>query len=375
MDKVNVGIVGLGGFASLIFSALEKSDRLFVSAGADTDQGRLKEFRDNTGITKTYDDSEGLLKDPGVQIVVIATPPFSHFEIGKAALSAGKHVFFEKPGSLSPEDMGKLISLAEERQRKASIDFVMRRNPLYFILKQLCKNGTFGLAERAFLENYAHDDSLPPEHWFWDYEKSGGIWVEHGVHFFDLTNWLLGPACGASGEKIPRRGADIVDRVVGRAFHDDAVVSYYHGFTKPEALERTYYSLVFERAYTKAKGWIPVELAVDAMTDPDTEEYMTGDLLSKAQKYLPGIDVILEVKHIRNWDKTAAFKGRGKTFEAPSRINFIYRLGRDRWEVYKACVREGIEDLAKAVLGEKRCPEVGLSDAKLALETAHMMEQ
>ena len=91
--------------------------------------------------------------------------------MGKLSLSAGKHVFFEKPGALSPKSMSELITLTETNNLKSSLDFVMRRNPIYFILKRLCEKDLFGMPERAFLENYAHDDSLPPDHWFWDYGK------------------------------------------------------------------------------------------------------------------------------------------------------------------------------------------------------------
>jgi predicted dehydrogenase len=39
--------------------------------------------------------------------------------------------------------------------------------------------------------NEAGDEGLGPEHWFWDRDTSGGIFVEHGVHFFDLVaSWL-----------------------------------------------------------------------------------------------------------------------------------------------------------------------------------------
>jgi predicted dehydrogenase len=93
------------------------------------------------------------------------------------------------------------------------------------------------MPERAFLENYAHDDSLPPDHWFWDYGKSGGIWVEHGVHFFDLNELAVGFTRESLKDKRYQEIIlGLIDRVLGTAYHqNNAVVSYYHGFTKPEA--------------------------------------------------------------------------------------------------------------------------------------------
>ncbi|HHV19780.1 MAG TPA: Gfo/Idh/MocA family oxidoreductase [Thermoanaerobacterales bacterium] len=375
METCNVGIIGLGGFARLISTAIKESEKVRIIAGADTDAGRIEKFKEETGIEKAHYNAAELLPDPEIDIVIIAAPPAYHYDLGRLSLSSGKHVFFEKPGALAPEDMLKLIKLTETNKVKASIDFVMRRNPLYFILKELCNKNIFGLPERAYLENYAHDDSLPPEHWFWDYEKSGGIWLEHGVHFFDLANWLLGLPKGAYGKKIPRDNTGIIDRVLGTAYHDNnAVVSYYHGFTKPEAFENTSFSLIFERAYVKADGWIPIKLTVDAMINPEVEKYMMKDLLMKARSYLPDIDITLETKLKNSWDGARTFMGRGKEYRATARVMFTYQLSKDRWEVYRACVRQGIEDLALAVKDKKTEPDVTLHDAKKALDVAFMME-
>jgi len=368
-------IVGLGGFAKLISSAIKDSNRVRLVAGCDINPERLREFTRESGTERLYDCVENLLADPEIQLVIIATLPAEHYKIGRLALSSGKHVFFEKPGALAPHQVADLMELAESRGLKCSIDFVMRRNPLYFILKEISSLNIFGLLERAALENYAHDDSLPPEHWFWDYEKSGGIWVEHGVHFFDLVNWLIGLPISAHGEKVPRQNVKLIDRVLGTAFHKDgAIVSYYHGFTKPEAFENTSFTFVFERAYARVEGWIPVKLTIDAMVTPEIEKLMMGDLLEKARSFLPGVDISLETKVLKNWGDEKIFVGRSKEYKATSRVEFTYWLALDRWEVYRACVRRGIEDLAAAIRGEKELPDVTLQDAKKALEVAFLME-
>jgi len=376
MTNCNAAIIGLGGFGRIISAAIKESKRIRLVAGCDINAEKLKEFKNQTGIEKVYDSAEKLLADPEIDLVIIATLPARHYELGTLALKTGKHVFLEKPGALAPHQMQKLIELAESRNLKASIDFVMRRNPLYFILKEICSLNVFGPLERAVLENYAHDDSLPPEHWFWNYEKSGGIWVEHGVHFFDLLNWLMGMPKHAHGQKIPRAPAAMVDRVLGAAFHDNgAIVSYYHGFTKPEAFENTLFSFVFERAYINIEGWIPVKLTIDAMVTPEVEKILMGELLTGGRSFLPGIDISLETESFNNWNGERTFMGRGKKYQATGRTKFIYQLTKDRWEVYRACVRQGLEDLAAAIQGEKDLPDVTLHDAKKALEVAFMMER
>ena len=347
MDICNVGLIGLGGFARVISASLKESKKVRITAGADIDVHKIEAFKKETGIEKTYTNTVELLSDQEIDLVIIATLPADHYDLGKLSLSAGKHVFFEKPGALSPKSMSELITLTETNNLKSSLDFVMRRNPIYFILKRLCEKDLFGMPERAFLENYAHDDSLPPDHWFWDYGKSGGIWVEHGVHFFDLTNWLLGFPEKAEGQKIPRDNSNLIDRVLGTAYHQNNVaVSYYHGFTKPEVFEHTYFSLVFEKAYANAIGWIPIALKIDAMVNQEVEKYMMEKLLMEARAYLPGVGVTLETMILNKLGATRLFRGKGKEYSATARVQFTYRLTKDRWEVYRACVRKGIEDLA-----------------------------
>jgi predicted dehydrogenase len=374
MKVISGAIVGLGGFARIIAAAIRESRRVSLIAGCDIVPERLNEFRKEAGMERLYDSIDKLLADPEIDFVIIATLPAQHYDMGRLALEAGKHVFFEKPGALMPQQLAKLIELAESKGLKTSIDFVMRRNPLYLILKEICSLNIFGLLERAALENYAHDDSLPPEHWFWDYEKSGGIWVEHGVHFFDLVNWLMGMPKRGNGDKIPR-GNGLIDRVLGTAYHDNgAVISYYHSFTKPEAFEKTLFSFVFERAYANIEGWIPISLSIDAMVTAEIEKLLMADLLMKARSFLPGVDLSLETKLLNEWDGEKTFKGRGKSYGATARAEFTYRLSCDRWEVYRACVRQGIEDLAAAITAEKESPDVTLYDAKKALDVACMME-
>jgi predicted dehydrogenase len=376
---INLGIIGLGWFANLIARSIsERGDgRAAVAAACDIDPEKISEFKSRFSVKRVYNCPDDLINDGDVAIVIIATPPYLHASLGKKALLAGKHVFFEKPGALRPEETGELIEIAREKNLKTTIDYVMRRNPLYLIMKKVCDAKTFGLLERADLENYAHDDHMPPWHWFWDYSKSGGIWVEHGVHFFDLVNWLIGPPREVKAINLKRKGENLTDRVLGFALHEDgAVVSFYHGFTKPEPFEKTTFYFTFERAYAEVCGWIPIKLVIDSMATTETEEFMKGEVLEEARKFLSGIDVELTMKKINEYgDGRDEFTGRGKRFRATSRTQFEYAIKQDRWDVYRACVMRAIEDLVDAVEGVKISPDVTLLDASKSLEVACRMEE
>lgn len=82
METCNVGIIGLGGFARLISVALKESKQVRVIAGADTDPHRIEKFKEETGIEKAHCNAVELLPDPEIDLVIIATPPVYHYDLG-----------------------------------------------------------------------------------------------------------------------------------------------------------------------------------------------------------------------------------------------------------------------------------------------------
>ncbi|MCF6095457.1 Gfo/Idh/MocA family oxidoreductase [Thermovorax subterraneus] len=376
--ECKVGLIGLGWFAGIIAQAMkERGDGLLgLWAVCDIEPEKAKRFSERFGVGKVYGKPEELVRDPEIDIVAIATPPYLHFELSMMAFQAGKNVFLEKPGALSQDEMEELIKVCRQNGLKATIDYVMRRNPLYLVIKMINDSKIFGMLERAGFENYAHDDHLLPSHWFWDYEKSGGIWVEHGVHFFDIVNWIVGYPKKVMAMNVKREGFDLVDRVMGFCLHDGgAVVDYYHGFTKPEPFEKTTFSFTFERAYAKVYGWIPVRLEIDALVTEKNGGLLRGEVTEKAKAFLPGINVKLDVEKVEEYENEKFFTGRGKTFKATGRYRYVFSIEQDRWEVYRACVAEGLKDLAMAVKGQKTDCDVTLYDALDALKVALEMEK
>ena len=69
-----------------------------------------------------------------------------------------------------------------------TVDHMLRYNPIVQSFIRLGKSGCFGRLRHAVVNNYAQDAALPADHWFWKEELSGGIFIEHGVHFFDILN-------------------------------------------------------------------------------------------------------------------------------------------------------------------------------------------
>ena len=150
---------------------------------------------------ENVDDVGELLRRDDVDVVYIATPPFLHHPQAMAALEAGKHVIVEKPLAMTVAQADELIAAARRRDRLLVANLMQRYNPLFDAVRRLVEARVLGEVLHGSFENYASDENLPAEHWFWDRDKSGGIFVEHGVHFFDLfAGWLgAGPGRGGPG--------------------------------------------------------------------------------------------------------------------------------------------------------------------------------
>jgi predicted dehydrogenase len=95
----------------------------------------------------------------------------------------------------------------------------------------------------------------------WDDAKSGGILVEHGVHFFDAYGQIAGTPSRVWGI-APRREAVQVIVEYARG----AIGTYYHEFAFPHAVERTHGMALFHNGYIEIDGWIPERLHGKVLT-------------------------------------------------------------------------------------------------------------
>jgi predicted dehydrogenase len=95
----------------------------------------------NARATDRFDD---LLEDDSVQAIVVATPVPTHYDLSRRALSAGKHVFVEKPPALSGAETDELVALAEERDLVLLPGHLLLYHPAIAKLRELIDSGELG---------------------------------------------------------------------------------------------------------------------------------------------------------------------------------------------------------------------------------------
>jgi predicted dehydrogenase len=151
------------------------------------------------------------------------------------AAERGKHVFVEKPLATSLEEAQAAVDAAAAANVQLSIDYVLRQHPLHQLAIAIRRRDWLGDLQHFALENFASSERLPPEHWFWNPAMSGGIHVEHGVHFFDLSLALIGRMPEAVSGTAHRRADSRVDRVSGSLdFGERALATFYHSFNRTD---------------------------------------------------------------------------------------------------------------------------------------------
>jgi len=354
---LRIGLIGPRGFGAFCAGAYHDAGVAQVAAFAGRDAENLKMLAARHGVARTYTDWRAMLADPDVELVHIVTPPDRHAEMAVAALRAGKHVLVEKPLATTNADAEAILEAARAAGKIAGINFVMRYDPLYQTVQAIARAGWLGALTHVGFENYASDEGLGDDHWFWDPVASGGIFVEHGVHFFDIIGAVVGaPARDVSGRTWTRGdGTDKQDRVMALVTYANGVeASFYHAFNRPGALEKQTAHFAFERGHVTLRGWIPTSLDLTAIVDGAGRA---------------GLAALLPLEVVADDDTPATVRGNGKALAVTARVRAHQTLGGPT-PVYLRAVQDAMADLARAVRDPSHRPLVTAEDGAASLRVA-----
>ena len=191
---LQVAVVGLGWWGRIIVPLLKDSATLRVVKGVDPAPAAM-EFCQAQGIAHQASFEE-VLKDPAVQGVVLCTPHTLHADQIVAAASAKKHVFCEKPLSLSRADVLRAVTACAKNQVALAVGHEKRFEPPIQELVKMAKAGELGTLLQIEA-NFSQDKflSLTADNWrMSEKEAPAGPMTATGIHLLDLSVGLLGPA-------------------------------------------------------------------------------------------------------------------------------------------------------------------------------------
>jgi myo-inositol 2-dehydrogenase / D-chiro-inositol 1-dehydrogenase len=180
-----IALVGAGRMGRAHLDAMELSASAVASAVVDPDT-EARNLAAARGIA-TYSSVEELLSDDEADGVLIAAPTDLHAELVSSVATAGLPMLCEKPCGLTSAEAAAAVAQAERNGVALQIAYWRRFVPELQVLREQIRGGELGEILSMHCEQW---DAAPPPLGFLD--RSGGIFIDMGVHEFDETRWLTG---------------------------------------------------------------------------------------------------------------------------------------------------------------------------------------
>ena len=200
MKKLRVGIVGLGKISGIYLDNLTKvfNDVVELVGVVDLIEARVKEVCETYHV-QAYADVAALLADKSIDLVLNLTTPQSHYALCKQVLEAGKHVYVEKPLSLTVGQASELVDLAAKK------NLMLGGAPDTFLgagiqtCRKLIDDGWIGkpIGASAFMMNHGHESWHPDPEFY--YKNGGGPLFDMGPYYITALVNLRGPVDSVSG--------------------------------------------------------------------------------------------------------------------------------------------------------------------------------
>lgn len=197
MDKLGIGIVGLGNISAAYLKASAHFPILDIRAVADMNPAAAKARADEFGL-KAVGLNE-IFADPSIDIILNLTIPKAHVEVGLRALEAGKHVYSEKPLGIAFSEGQKLIAAAKQKGLRVGSAPDTFLGGAHQTARRIVDEGTLGqmVGGTAYFMCPGHERWHPNPAFY--YEVGGGPMLDMGPYYItDLVN-LLGPVAKVSG--------------------------------------------------------------------------------------------------------------------------------------------------------------------------------
>jgi scyllo-inositol 2-dehydrogenase (NADP+) len=203
-NDVRVGLLAYGAIGHEHNLAVQNTVGLSLTAVCDTNTERISAALELAPSAQTFTDASVMINSDCLDLVVVSTPPNSHYQWAKAALQKNLHVVLEKPMALTVAECDELMALAAERQRLLVVYQNRRYDQDFVTMKRLIADGAIG--EVFQYDSFVGGYSEPCTYWHSDAAVSGGAIFDWGSHFLDqILDVMTDPIEHISGLNQKRR--------------------------------------------------------------------------------------------------------------------------------------------------------------------------
>ncbi len=238
MTKLKWGMIG-GGEGSQIGPAHRLgalADGLFEFSAAALDHrpdvGRT--YAKSLGISedRAYGDWKEMLtreknREDRIDLVTVATPNSTHFEITKSFLEAGFNVLCEKPMTMTVDEGEEIVKIASKFGKLCTVNYCYSAYPMVRQARDMVQNGELGKI-RLIVTNFSHghhgnaeDANNPRVRWRYDPQMAGvsGQFADCGIHALHMASFI-------GNDEVESVSADFASTIKGRELEDDAMVNF-----------------------------------------------------------------------------------------------------------------------------------------------------
>ena len=238
MKKLKWGLIG-GGEGSQIgpahrLGALADGLFEFSAAALDHRPDIGRNYAKSLGIheNRAYGDWHEMLtsevkRDDCIDLVTVATPNSTHFEITKAYLEAGFNVLCEKPMTMTVEEGEEIVKIANKVGKLCTVNYCYSAYPMVRQARAMVQNGELGKI-RLIVTNFSHghhgdadDADNPRVRWRYDPKMAGvsGQFADCGIHALHMASFI-------GNDEVEVVSADFTSTIQGRELEDDAMVNF-----------------------------------------------------------------------------------------------------------------------------------------------------
>ena len=238
MKKLKWGMIG-GGEGSQIGPAHRLGSGLddlfeFCAGALDhrPEQGREYGTRLGLSADRAYGDWREMLegesnRDDRIDLVTVATPNSTHFEITKAFLEKGFHVLCEKPMTMTVEEGEEIVKVAKSSGSLCAVNYGYTGYSLVRHMRAMIARGDLGkirLVKAEFSHGHhadAADADNPRVRWRYDPAQAGvsAQFADCGIHAMHMASFV-------TGQEVTTLSADTVSCIASRELEDDAMVNF-----------------------------------------------------------------------------------------------------------------------------------------------------
>lgn len=242
MKKIKIGLIGAGFMGRTHANAYKSINNIFddevvpeLVAVADVNEANAKSLAEKYGFARWTADWMEIVSDPEIDMVDITTPNASHCPIAVEAAKYGKHVYCEKPLSMTAQEAVDATKAVEDAGIITSVGFNYVRNPIQQYVRELIASGELGEVVNfrgMYDQDYYNEPDQKHEWRMFKSASASGALGDLASHTLSLSQYIIGDiaeVCGMTKIIVPAR-PDPKDSSKMLPVENDDVVQFMFNF-------------------------------------------------------------------------------------------------------------------------------------------------